>query len=121
MPASPWTLTAQQVIDLPEIWFWSSITFTLKASRAGWRLFSTACGLPPTVICALSQPRASGPRCPASSRGVDATQPRLTVRLASAQPEIAYTVRVWTAGEQIELAVDLDAPLPEEWAGKGRF
>ncbi len=120
MPASPWMLTPQQVIDSPEITVLVFHNVYPEGKQGGLEFIQH--GERTATNGDLRFEPAPGQWAPlpkVHSRTMDGAT--ISVSLAFPQPEIRYTVRVWTEGEQVELAVDLDAPLPAELAGKAGF
>ncbi len=123
MPASPWTLTTQQVIDSPEISVLVFHNVYPEGKQGGVEIIQHGERIATNGDLRLEPaPGQWAPLPKVQSRAVsNPAENQVAVRLAFSQPEIHYTVRVWTAGEQVELAVDLDAPLPAEWEGKAGF
>lgn len=127
MPASPWTLTPQQVIDSPEFSILVFHNAYPEGKQGGLEIIQHGERIATCGDLRLEQaPGQWSPLPKVQSRALDGADCLVAVKLAFAQPEIHYTVRVWAGdsspqGDQIELAVDLDEPLPAEWAGSVGF
>ena len=122
MPTSPWTLTPQQVIDLPEISVLVFHNMYPEGKQGGLEIIQHGLRVATNGDVRLEQaPDQWSPLPKVQSRALDEARSQVTVRLAFDAPGIRYSVRVWTVGEQVELAVELEEPLPAEWAGKAGF
>jgi endoglucanase len=122
MSDAPWKLTPQQVIETPEISVLIFHNVYPEGKQGGVEIIQHGERVATNGDLRLEPaPGQWAPLPKPMGRAVDEANGMVSVQMAFTEPAVQYTVRVWSTGDQIELAVDLDQPLPDEWAEKVGF
>jgi endoglucanase len=114
-----WVLTDQDYFDAPGLSAFVFHNTYLEGKQGGVELIQH--GERVVTNCAVfleSTPYQWSPLATAGPRQVDRASGVVSVPLAFAEHDLACTLRVWTDGPALVLAVDLDKPLPTDWVGK---
>lgn len=120
---SPWQITPQQVIDSHEASVLVFHNVYPEGKQGGIELILHGERIATNGDLRLEATPGQWSELP----GMRGDVPRslengaIRVALAFAKASIAYTVRIWTEADAVEIAVDLDQPVTPEWLGKLGF
>ena len=122
MSPSSWTLTPQQVIDSPQVTILVFHNVYPEGKQGGLEIIQHGERVATNGDLRMElTPGQWAPLPRVTGRSADAEGPEVRVQAAFTEPDLKYQVRVRTEGPSLRVTVDLEAPLPEAWAGKAGF